>query len=265
MKKTELIFKDMDYSKIKKSRIIFFDEKISDEWYWEAEIINGYLYKDQNRKRIYIDPVSRYYLYLGEKNINEITYDDCYVYNFLNVAEQEILLCKDAYIYPVNTDLGRYRKFGYILRKKNGDRLFHLGHDFDCNLKTPVYAMTDGIVIISRNDVSGFGGYELINGKINEFNGGMILIQSNFDVNNKIFHIYGHIDNITVTKNSKVRRGDLLGYVSNYYVNSENIPHLHFCVYINKNQPLSPYGYLDINKLNKNWVDPLEFIPNIII
>lgn len=110
---------------------------------------------------------------------------------------------------------GNYRKSGQTV-------LQHLGVDLEAETNTPVYAINDGVVTMSKL---------LIN------YGNSIVI----DHGAHIFSMYLHLDRFAVNYGDKVKKGDIIGYSGN--TGYSIAPHLH----------------LSIN-VNGTSIDPLNFI-----
>ncbi len=154
-------------------------------------------------------------------------------------------------IFPVQTDNGRYRHFGYKLGK-----YFHCGHDFDCNLNEIVRSVANGTVLFSSQNVSGFGGWRPSK------KGGCIIIQHEYG-KNKFVALYGHIET-DLLQGEKVIAGEKIGKVHQYVSDGLKLPHLHFCINILMGIPKSKWGY--VKKLKENgWIDPIKFIKGMRI
>lgn len=135
------------------------------------------------------------------------------------------------------TDAGGYRKYGF----KAGDKL-HCGHDFNAPEGTPIKAITKGVVIFS-DEVQGFGSF----GKP----GGVIAIK-----HGEIIGIYGHLERLK-DPGDKVQEGDVIGSLIKYETKNFRADHLHFGIYLSRQLPMFPWGYVDHLGL---WTDPLKYI-----
>jgi len=127
------------------------------------------------------------------------------------------------FIYPLKKikDVGA---FGNI-RKSGKITLQHLGVDLEAATGTPVYAINDGRVGLSR---------ELTN------YGKTIIIDHGMG----IFSLYLHLNEFKVFEGKEVKRGDIIALSGNTGYAIE--PHLHFSV-----------------KINGTSIDPLRFIETI--
>ena len=155
-------------------------------------------------------------------------------------------------------DYGGYRKFGYI--RKDGK--VHIGHDFNSPLDSYAHACFDGTVIFS-NEVNGFGGTKT--------KGGVIILKHKI-CGKEYTSLYGHIKRFFAVR-IPLEEGNPLGVISNYIVEGNNIPHLHFCIHEGGKKPPTPWGYIEVDlskyKINGNyivedkiegWINPLTFI-----
>lgn len=104
----------------------------------------------------------------------------------------------------------------------------HPGIDFSAPIGTPIYATADGVV--DKVNVS-FSGY-----------GKVIEIDHGFGYRTRYAHMHG----FAVSKNQKIKRGELVGYVGNTGLSTA--PHLHYEVFIN-GRHVNPVHYF-FNDLN---------------
>ncbi|MCB0489321.1 MAG: M23 family metallopeptidase [Cyclobacteriaceae bacterium] len=104
----------------------------------------------------------------------------------------------------------------------------HPGIDFSAPIGTPIYATADGVV--DKVNVS-FSGY-----------GKVIEIDHGFGYRTRYAHMHG----FAVSKNKKIKRGELVGYVGNTGLSTA--PHLHYEVFIN-GRHVNPVHYF-FNDLN---------------
>jgi hypothetical protein len=127
---------------------------------------------------------------------------------------------KESFVYPLEKikvvgDFGNIRKSGKVA-------IQHLGVDLEATNGTPVFAINDGVVKLSK---------ELPN------YGKTIIIDHGLG----IFSLYLHLNEFKVSEGQKVKRGEIIALSGNtgYSIS----PHLHFSV-----------------KINGISVDPLRFI-----
>jgi len=127
---------------------------------------------------------------------------------------------KESFVYPLEKikvigDFGNIRKSGKVA-------IQHLGVDLEATTGTPVFAINDGVVKLSK---------ELPN------YGKTIIIDHGLG----IFSLYLHLNEFKVSEGQKVKRGEIIALSGNtgYSIS----PHLHFSV-----------------KINGISVDPLRFI-----
>lgn len=115
-------------------------------------------------------------------------------------------------------------RFGYridpVTKKRN---TFHKGIDISAPAGTPVYAAESGTVFDAGYKQSGYGN--------------LIVIKHADDMAT----YYGHLSKIAVSKNSKVKKGELIGNVGS--TGKSTGPHLHFEVR-KGGQALNPEDYV---------------------
>lgn len=99
----------------------------------------------------------------------------------------------------------------------------HTGIDIPAPMGTPVYSATDGVVLKSGWDNTGFGN--------------MVMIQ----YTNNITIIYGHNSSLVATPGQRVSKGQVISLVGSTGYSTG--PHLHFEVRVN-GSPVNPLPYL---------------------
>ncbi len=115
-------------------------------------------------------------------------------------------------------------RFGYRIDPINKKRsTFHKGIDISAPTGTPVYAAESGIVFDAGYKTSGYGN--------------LIVIKHADDMAT----YYGHLSKMLVSKNTKVRKGELIGNVGS--TGKSTGPHLHFEVR-KGDQALNPEDYV---------------------
>ncbi|MBL7813277.1 MAG: M23 family metallopeptidase [Bacteroidetes bacterium] len=124
-------------------------------------------------------------------------------------------------IQPVaNRDLTRLASgFGYRLDPFYHTATFHAGMDFTADIGTEVYSTGDGVVQKSMNDGWGYGNH--------------VIVDHGFGYTT----LYGHLSRIAVMPGTRVKRGQVIGYVGS--TGRSTGPHLHYEVRKNGN-PLNP-------------------------
>ncbi len=149
-------------------------------------------------------------------------------------AEKEKFLEAIPAIQPVrNEDLTRMASgFGWRTDPFLKTRKMHRGMDFTAPRGTPVYASGNGKVTRADNNSSGFGKHIRI------------------DHGYGYLTIYAHLSKYNVSKDQKVKRGDLIGFVGN--TGRSEAPHLHYEVWKDKER---------INPINFYYgsLSPIEF------
>lgn len=87
------------------------------------------------------------------------------------------------------------------------DMWWHNGIDLKAEIGTPVYAVSDGVVEVAKNNPNGYGLY-------------VVLDHTNWGT------LYAHLNNIKVVLKQRVKAGDVIGYGGNTGLSTG--PHLHF-------------------------------------
>lgn len=161
-----------------------------------------------------IDKLSRR-LYIQSKS-----YDD-----ILKMAKnKERMLASIPAIQPVsNKDLKRIASgFGYRIHPIYKTWRMHTGIDFTAPIGTPIYATGDGIVIKPKSRMSGYGK--------------VIVINHGYGYQT----IYAHCSKIVARPGTKVKRGQIIGYVGNTGISTG--PHCHYEVRKN-GKPINPVNF----------------------
>lgn len=96
--------------------------------------------------------------------------------------------------------------FGYRTHPVYGESIFHSGVDIAASSGTPVYAVGNGVVTMA----SPYGGY-----------GNCIMVNVG-----KYTALYGHLSGFAVSSGTKVKKGQVVGYVGSTGISTG--PHLHF-------------------------------------
>ncbi len=163
-----------------------------------------------------------------EKSYNDIT-------NFIKNKEQ--LLGATPAIQPVsNSDLKRIASgFGYRIDPVYKTVKYHAGLDFSAPQGTPIYATANGVVRTAGNLGNGFGNHVIINHGYG------------YET------LYGHMFKINVKNGTRVKRGEIIGWVGN--TGKSTGPHCHYEVHKN-GRPLDPV-YFFYNDLTPEQFDRL--------
>jgi len=128
----------------------------------------------------------------------------------LLAKNNESLLSSIPTIQPIsNSDLKRMASgFGWRTDPFTKKRKRHWGMDFSAERGSPIYATGDGKISRADNKAAGFGNH--------------VRIDHGFGY----VSIYAHMDNISVRKGNRVKRGDIIGYVGSS--GRSVAPHLHY-------------------------------------
>jgi len=138
--------------------------------------------------------------------------------------DKEEFLASIPAIQPVNNeDLTRMAS-GYGMRNDpfNKSRKMHWGMDFTAPKGTPVYASGDGKVIRADNTAAGFGKHIRI------------------DHGYGYVSLYAHLSKYNVRAGTKVKRGDLIGFVGS--TGRSQAPHLHYEIHKN-GEKINPINF----------------------
>lgn len=155
------------------------------------------------------------------------------------ISQRSDLVNSIPAIMPVaNKDLKRMASgFGYRLDPFYHTSTFHGGMDFTAETGTEVYATGDGRVTKRQSDAWGYGNHLIVNH------------------GNGYTSVYAHLSRFAVTVGTKVKRGQLIGYVGS--TGRSTGPHLHYEVRRNNN-PLNPAFFYRNDLSDENYQRMLE-------
>ena len=141
--------------------------------------------------------------------------------------EHTLMLASTPSIWPVRG----YLSSSYGQRKDpfTGQQEFHFGIDVSTPIGRPVVAPADGVVLYASKR----GTY-----------GNVIVIDHKFGMMTR----YAHLSKFNVRSGTRVKRGDIVGFVGN--TGRSNGPHLHYEVWLS-DKPTHPLNY--ILEYNKNF------------
>lgn len=153
------------------------------------------------------------------------------------IKNKEQLLGATPAIQPVsNGDLKRVASgFGYRIDPVYKTVKFHAGLDFSAPQGTPIYATANGVVQTAGNLGNGFGNHVIINHGYG------------YET------LYGHMFRIKVRGGTRVKRGEIIGWVGN--TGKSTGPHCHYEVHKN-GRTLDPI-YFFYNDLSPEQFDRL--------
>ncbi|WP_046746148.1 M23 family metallopeptidase [Kordia zhangzhouensis] len=148
--------------------------------------------------------------------------------------DKEKFLASIPAIQPVNNENLTRMASGYGMRNDpfTKARKMHWGMDFTAPRGTPVYASGDGVVIRADNSSSGFGKHIRI------------------DHGYGYISLYAHLSKYNVRQGTKVKRGDLIGFVGS--TGRSQAPHLHYEIHKN-GEKIDPINFYYGN------LSPIEF------
>lgn len=131
------------------------------------------------------------------------------------IKNKEQLLAATPAIQPLsNQDLKRIASgFGYRIDPVYKTVKFHAGLDFSAPQGTPIYATANGVVRTAGNLANGYGNHVVINHGYG------------YET------LYGHMYKIKVKVGTRVKRGEIIGWVGN--TGKSTAPHCHYEVHKN--------------------------------
>lgn len=161
-----------------------------------------------------IDQISKQ-LYIQSKSFDELAK--------LVKNKEQLLACIPA-IQPISNKDLKHVPSGYGWRTDPIYKTpeFHPGLDFTANTGTEIYATGDGIVITADAAAQGYGNH--------------VVISHGFGYQT----LYGHMSKIAVKIGSKVKRGELIGYVGS--TGRSTGPHVHYEV-IKSGEKINPINF----------------------
>lgn len=136
------------------------------------------------------------------------------------------LLNTGDFVFPVDNPAINSH-YGNRVHPISGEIKLHSGTDFACSLGNQVYAVQDGVVVDTRSENGGLGNFVII------------------EHQESIYTAYGHLDEITISKGSKVASGETVGLCGSSGYSTG--PHLHLEVRLG-----NKYG---------ETVDPMNYLP----
>ena len=153
------------------------------------------------------------------------------------IKNKELLLAATPAIQPVsNTNLKRIASgFGYRIDPIYKTVKFHPGLDFTAPQGTPIYATANGVVRVAGNLGNGYGNH--------------VVIDHGFGYQT----LYGHMFRIKAQGGSRIKRGEIIGWVGN--TGKSTGPHCHYEVH--KNGRLINPIYFFYNDLSPEQFDRL--------
>ncbi|MFN2457610.1 MAG: peptidoglycan DD-metalloendopeptidase family protein [Chitinophagaceae bacterium] len=153
------------------------------------------------------------------------------------IQNKEKLLAATPAIQPLsNKDLNRIASgYGYRIDPIYKTIKMHAGLDFTASQGTPIYATADGVVRLAGYGDEGYGNH--------------VIIKHGYGYET----LYGHMLRIKLRRGSKVKRGEIIGYVGS--TGKSTGPHCHYEVHKN-GQRLDPV-YFFYNDLSPQQFDQI--------
>lgn len=142
-------------------------------------------------------------------------------------------------LWPIKNGLGHISfYFGQHENPFNGLNYFHSGLDITTYQEgDPVIATSDGEIIKTGYEASGYGNYILIK-------------------NENIYTLYAHLKDWSVKEGQKVKAGDTIGRIGNTGISSG--AHLHYGIY--SPGPSDDFSTEELKFMGGCWIDPLTAI-----
>jgi hypothetical protein len=164
--------------------------------------------------------------------------------NIFSIYTKEVYFDK-PFVYPLEKVEISGFSFGELLRFKN-TVMQHVGVDLKGSTSTPVYAINDGKVVFAED----LGNY-----------GNTIIIDHGFG----IFSLYCHLNEFKVSKEERVKRGQMIGVVGE--TGYATGPHLHFSINV-KGVSVDPLRFIEMMKNELTMIEgmkaPLDFVNKIL-
>lgn len=154
-------------------------------------------------------------LYIQSKSFDEV----------VKMAKgKEKLIASIPAIMPLNNKNLKHAPSGYGWRTHPiyKTQEFHPGMDFTAEQGTPIYATGDGVVVVADASAQGYGNHVVIN--------------HGFGYQT----LYGHMSKIATKPGTKLKRGDLIGYVGSTGLSTG--PHVHYEV-IKNGEKVNPINF----------------------
>ena len=138
--------------------------------------------------------------------------------------KKEHLLASIPAIQPVaNSDLRRVASgYGFRIHPIYKTRKMHTGMDFSASTGTPIYATGEGVIADVKKSRRGYGNH--------------VIVDHGFGYKT----LYGHMSKFAVNEGTKVKRGDIIGYVGS--TGTSTAPHLHYEV-IKDGRKINPINF----------------------
>jgi murein DD-endopeptidase MepM/ murein hydrolase activator NlpD len=153
------------------------------------------------------------------------------------IKNKEVLLASTPAIQPVsNKELKRVASgYGYRIDPVYKTVRFHAGLDFTAPQGTPIYATANGTIKTAGNLGNGYGNHVIINHGYG------------YET------LYGHMFRIKAKPGTKVKRGEIIGWVGS--TGKSTGPHCHYEVHKN-GRPIDPV-YFFYNDLTPEQFDQI--------
>ena len=161
------------------------------------------------------------------------------------IKNKEELLAATPAIQPVsNSELKRMASgYGYRIDPIYKTTHFHAGLDFAAPQGTPIYATANGVVTTAGNMANGYGNHVVINHGYG------------YET------LYGHMYKVKARAGSRVKRGEIIGYVGS--TGKSTGPHCHYEVHKNGRR-IDPvyFFYNDLNPEQFNQMLKMSAVSN---
>ncbi len=164
----------------------------------------------------------------------------------------------NGWCWPTGTNsIGNY--LGYNQPNPNYHNRKHLAQDIDANEGDNVYAIADGVVLRTKNDVGGYGGLKNCTpSHADSIPGAGVIIQHTSSNGDKFIALYAHLKNVHV--GLKVRAGEKIGEIRNYTACGSRMDHLHFGIRFPALDDSHRWAGYELNGAYYNFVNPINFL-----
>lgn len=162
-----------------------------------------------------------------------------------NIPKTTTYTAADTFQFP----LQNYLVTGYQFGQETSPGSYHLGEDADGSRSTPVYAAGNGYVqkIFFNTECKNYGT--------------AVIIEHRLTTGDYVTTVYGHLRNIDLqVTEGEIVKGQLIGFLGNYYENGCWPEHLHFGIRNGSYSNTWVYWGYGNSTVLANWLNPTDFI-----
>lgn len=170
-----------------------------------------------------------------------------------------------GWFYPTGTrNIGSYLGWHGVNTGFSG---VHLAQDIDADENDSVCAISDGVVMIARTDVSYYGGASnCTSSSVNPTSGAGVVIRHTSSGGEQFDVLYAHLKNLSVSTGDVVAGGSKIGEVRNYTWCGDRMDHLHFALAAPRRADSNYAGsgsadvWAGYGTADKGFVDPFPYL-----